>query len=42
MEHNLKSLEPNIEGLGAILVKQTGIVDYTEVTRKMIELVPNS
>ena len=34
----LESMEPNIQGLGAIFVKQTGIVDYTEVTFKMTEL----
>jgi len=33
----LKSLEPNVEGLGAILVETTGIVDYRQVCRKMAE-----
>jgi L-2-hydroxyglutarate oxidase len=31
----LQELEPNISGLGAILVPTTGIVDYTEVCRVM-------
>lgn len=33
----LKQREPNIVGLGAIFVKQTGIVDYQAVTIKMAE-----
>ncbi|WP_353348814.1 L-2-hydroxyglutarate oxidase [Oceaniserpentilla sp. 4NH20-0058] len=33
----LKKLEPNINGLGAILVKQTGIVNYQLVTQTMAE-----
>lgn len=33
----LKKREPNIDGVGAILVKQTGIVDYQQVTAKMAE-----
>lgn len=35
----LKEMEPNITGVGAILVPSTGIVSYTEITRKMVELV---
>lgn len=35
----LKEAEPNISGLGAILVPSTGIVSYVEITRKMVELV---
>jgi len=35
----LKINEPNISGLGAILVPSTGIVSYTEITTKMVELV---
>jgi L-2-hydroxyglutarate oxidase len=35
----LKQREPNISGVGALLVPSTGIVSYTEITRKMIELV---
>jgi len=35
----LKSHEPNITGLGAILVPSTGIVSYTEITKKMVDLV---
>ncbi|MEH6473756.1 MAG: L-2-hydroxyglutarate oxidase [Halopseudomonas sp.] len=33
----LKLREPNIEGVGAILVKTTGIVDYRQVCNKMAE-----
>ena len=33
----LKEREPNIQGLGAILVKTTGIVDYRQVCNKMAE-----
>jgi L-2-hydroxyglutarate oxidase len=35
----LKEAEPNISGVGAILVPSTGIVSYAAVTRKMVELV---
>lgn len=35
----LKLLEPNISGVGAILVPSTGIVSYTEITMKMAELI---
>ena len=35
--HQLKHLEPNIDGLGAVLVKSTGIVDYQLITQKMAE-----
>ena len=35
----LKRLEPNIAGVGAILVPSTGIVSYTEITVKMADLV---
>ncbi len=35
--HQLKEIEPNIIGLGAILVKSTGIVDYQMITQKMAE-----
>lgn len=34
----LLSLEPNINGLGALLVKTTGITDYHKVCGKMAEL----
>lgn len=37
--HQLKQCEPNISGVGAILVPSTGIVSYTEITIKMAELV---
>lgn len=37
-EQQLKAKEPNITGIGAIYVSQTGIVSYTEVTNKMAEL----
>lgn len=33
----LKSREPNIVGLGALLVKATAIVDYQQITAKMVE-----
>ncbi len=33
----LKRLEPNITGLGALLVKDTAIVDYQQITVKMAE-----
>ncbi|MGE4570031.1 MAG: L-2-hydroxyglutarate oxidase [Gammaproteobacteria bacterium] len=36
-KHQLKQIESNITGLGAILVKSTGIVDYQLVTQKMAE-----
>ncbi len=36
-EAQLKQREPNIIGVGAIFVKQTGIVDYQQVTTKMAE-----
>lgn len=35
----LKECEPNISGVGAILVPSTGIVSYTEITAKMAELI---
>jgi L-2-hydroxyglutarate oxidase len=35
----LKQHEPNISGIGAILVPSSGIVSYTEITKKMTELV---
>ena len=35
----LKEAEPNISGVGAVLVPSTGIVSYGEITRKMVELV---
>ncbi len=37
-EPALRRLEPNINGVGAILVRTTGIVDYAEVTERMAEL----
>lgn len=35
----LQAAEPNIAGLGAVLVPSTGIVSYTEITVKMVALV---
>jgi len=35
----LKEREPNINGVGAVLVPSTGIVSFTEVTEKMAKLV---
>lgn len=36
-EIQLKNLEPNVTGLGAIYVKDTSIVDYRLITEKMAE-----
>lgn len=36
-KNRLKTLEPNITGLGAIRVNTTAIVDFQQVTRKMME-----
>jgi L-2-hydroxyglutarate oxidase len=36
-QQTLKQLEPNISGLGAIRVKETGIVNYQLLTEKMAE-----
>ena len=36
-QEKLHELEPNVFGIGAILVKSTGIVDYTLITKKMSE-----
>jgi len=36
-QQQLKVHEPNITGLGAILVKSTGIVDYQKITIKMAQ-----
>lgn len=36
-ELQLKQAEPNINGLGAIRVQQTAIVDYQQVTQAMVE-----
>jgi L-2-hydroxyglutarate oxidase len=33
----LQKIEPNINGIGAILVKSTSIVNYQSITKKMIE-----
>jgi L-2-hydroxyglutarate oxidase len=35
----LHEQEPNITGVGAILVPSTGIVSYAEITRKLVDLV---
>ena len=35
----LKDTEPNIQGTGAILVANTGIVNYSEVCKKMAKMV---
>ena len=37
-QEQLRQQEPNITGLGAILVTATGIVDYKMITNKMAEL----
>ena len=36
-QEQLRKIEPNINGIGAILVKSTSIVNYQSVTKKMIE-----
>ena len=36
-QKQLKETEPNIIGIGALLVKSTGIVDYKLITKKMSE-----
>ncbi len=36
-QEKLHEIEPNVFGIGAILVKSTGIVDYTLITKKMSE-----
>ena len=36
-QEKLHKIEPNVFGIGAILVKSTGIVDYTLITKKMSE-----
>ena len=36
-QEKLHEIEPNVFGIGAILVKSTGIVDYTLITQKMSE-----
>lgn len=35
----LKSVEPNVAGLGALLVSKTSIVDYREVSRRMASII---
>lgn len=37
-EQALKATEPNIEGLGALLVHETGITNYRKITQKMADL----
>ena len=37
-ETELKKREPNIEGIGALLVPSTGITDYKKITVKMAEM----
>jgi L-2-hydroxyglutarate oxidase len=34
----LKAAEPNISGVGAVLVPSTGIVSYAAITRRLVEL----
>jgi len=36
-QEKLHEIEPNVFGIGAILVKSTGIVDFTLITKKMSE-----
>jgi L-2-hydroxyglutarate oxidase len=37
-ENELKKMEPNITGLGAIYIPSTGITDYIKITGKMAQL----
>lgn len=37
-ENELHQMEPNIKGLGALLVPETAITDYKRITRKMADL----
>jgi len=41
-ETELRKLEPNITGLGALQVPQTAITDYTRITHKMVDLFLSS
>ncbi|MGB5719691.1 MAG: L-2-hydroxyglutarate oxidase [Woeseiaceae bacterium] len=38
-EVQLRRREPNVEGIGAFLVKATGIVDYRQICNRMAELL---
>jgi len=38
-QKQLKQREPNVEGLGALLIKTTGIVDYAAMSRVMARLI---
>lgn len=38
-EVELHSREPNIAGIDALLIPSTGIVDYTAVSRKLVDLI---
>jgi L-2-hydroxyglutarate oxidase len=38
-EGQLRRREPNVEGIGAFLVKATGIVDYRQICKRMAELL---
>ncbi|MCD4722289.1 MAG: L-2-hydroxyglutarate oxidase [Desulfobacula sp.] len=37
-ENRLRQVEPNITGLGALLVPETAITDYKRITHKMVDL----
>ena len=37
-QQQLREREPNIQGLGALLIEETGIVDYPALTKKMAQL----
>jgi L-2-hydroxyglutarate oxidase len=39
--NGLKEIEPSVEGIAGILVPQTGIIDYTEVSEKYLHLIKN-
>ncbi len=35
----LKEIEPNVSGVGGILVPQTGIIDFVQVSKKYLQLI---
>src|SRR5690606_12146356 len=41
-ENSLREVEPNVAGLGALLVKETGIVDYRQVCDAMARWLENA
>lgn len=37
-EHNLRTMEPHVVGVGALLVRRTAITDFIAITRTLMEL----